>query len=70
MKLTAKVRDVLVICRHQEALWRVSVAMRWAMEVEAGFYGCGGWTISSLNQFLAHARPSWDGWQICRDLVT
>ena len=64
MKLTAKVRDVLVICRHQEALWRVSVAMRWAMEVEAGLYGCGGW------KFLAHARPSRDGWRICGDLVT
>lgn len=28
VKLTVKVRDVLESCRHQEALWRVRVAMK------------------------------------------
>ncbi len=31
MKLTAKVREVLEICKHQEALWRVRVAMELAV---------------------------------------
>lgn len=33
VKLREKVRDVLEICRHQEALWRVRVAIGWAMNV-------------------------------------
>lgn len=34
VKLTVNVRDVLAICRHQEALWRVRVAMEWAVNVD------------------------------------
>lgn len=48
MKLTVNVRDVLAIFRHQEALWRVRVAMEWAVNVDVdvevgairGLYAC------------------------------
>ena len=60
MKLTVKVRDVLETCRHQEALWRVRVAMKRAMSVEDGVDGFG--EIGRLNPVtMSWHTPSLSG---------
>ena len=61
MKLTVKVRDVLESCRHQEALWRVRVAMKRAMNVKDGVDGFREIEDGTLLLCLG-TRQAFPGW--------